>query len=224
VLTKRQPVTLTRPVTAPEPAANRAGQISCDEVLFERLRVVRKRLADELNVPAYIVFSDVALRQMARDYPTGEREFARISGVGEKKLREFGAPFLSEIAAHLSTSPRQIFADDSFVEPRAARRHLNDTMRETLQAFRVGRGVAEIARRRGLTTGTILGHLAAAIEAGERLEWERLVPPEQQRQIAAAFAQIGEGSLGAVKERLGNHVDYGQLRIYRAAKYAGLTH
>ena len=65
-------------------------------------------------MPAYIVFSDVALRQMARYYPASDDEFTRISGVGEKKLAEFGAVFLAEIAAYLQTYPRQIFADDSF--------------------------------------------------------------------------------------------------------------
>ncbi len=92
----------------------RAGAIACDEELFERLRRLRKSLADERLVPAYIVFSDVALRQMARYYPANDEGFSRISGVGEKKLREFGAVFLAEIAAHLQTHPRQIFADDSF--------------------------------------------------------------------------------------------------------------
>src|SRR5947207_15684544 len=101
-------------MTAPEPSVHRAGEIACDEGLFERLRELRKRLADERDVPAYIVFSDVALRQMARGYPVTEREFARISGVGERKLGEFGAVFLAEIATYLQTNPRQIFADDSF--------------------------------------------------------------------------------------------------------------
>ncbi len=116
-LKQRRKVTLTKPVTAPEPKAHRAGEIACDEVLFDRLRKLRRQLADERNVPAYIVFSDVTLRQMARDYPAGEREFARISGVGEKKLREFGDVFLAEIATWLQTNPRQIFADDSFAAP-----------------------------------------------------------------------------------------------------------
>ena len=116
-LKQRRKVTLTKPVTASEPKAHRAGDIACDEVLFDRLRRLRKQLADERNVPAYIVFSDVALRQMARDYPASEREFARITGVGEKKLREFGDAFLAEIAAHVGNNPRQIFADDSFAAP-----------------------------------------------------------------------------------------------------------
>jgi ATP-dependent DNA helicase RecQ len=113
-LKERRVVQLTRPVTAPEPAKRPAGEIACDEVLFERLRRLRKRLADERNVAAYIIFSDVALRQMARFYPSNELEFARINGVGEKKRIDFSTLFLSEIAAHVAQHPRQIFAEDSF--------------------------------------------------------------------------------------------------------------
>jgi ATP-dependent DNA helicase RecQ len=116
-LRERKTIILTKPMAAPPAAPEkmpRAGAIACDEELFERLRRLRKSLADERVVPAYIVFSDVALRQMACYYPGSDEEFSRISGVGEKKLREFGAVFLTEIAAHLQTHPRQIFADDSF--------------------------------------------------------------------------------------------------------------
>jgi ATP-dependent DNA helicase RecQ len=114
LLKQRKQVTLTRPIRVPESKSRRTGNIACDEDLFERLRRLRKRLADERGVPPYIVFSDVALRQMARDYPASEEDFIRISGVGEKKLHEFGSTFLSEIAQHLKNQPRQIFADDSF--------------------------------------------------------------------------------------------------------------
>jgi ATP-dependent DNA helicase RecQ len=115
-LRERKNITLTKPMTAPAAPerAPRAGEIGCDEELFERLRQLRKKLADERNVPAYIIFSDVALRQMARYYPMDDGQFTRISGVGEKKLQEFGAVFLAEIAEHLQTRPRQMFADDSF--------------------------------------------------------------------------------------------------------------
>src|SRR5439155_7530851 len=90
VLKSRKPVMLTKPVVAPETKTQRIGDISCDETLFEQLRRLRKKIADERDVPAYIIFSDVALRWMARNYPASDQEFARISGVGEKKLREFG--------------------------------------------------------------------------------------------------------------------------------------
>src|SRR5258707_4156194 len=98
---------------------------------------------------------------MSRDYPRNEREFARISGVGEKKLAEFGALFLSEIAAHLQTNPRQMFADDSFAPPSPvpSSARLGDTARETLKRFRAGESVDEIAAQRLLIAGTLLSAL-----------------------------------------------------------------
>jgi ATP-dependent DNA helicase RecQ len=172
-------------------------------------------------VPAYIVFSDVALRQMARDYPASEREFARVSGVGEKKLREFGDAFLAEIAAHLQTNARQIFADDSFAAPVAApRRSMGDSARETLRRFRSGQSVGQIARERAVTAGTILGHLAEGIEQGEPVELNRFLSGEEQKQIATAFGRHGFGNITAVFESLGGAIDYGRLRIFRAARNA----
>ena len=122
VLRERRKIILTNPVTAPAAPEKRAraGEIACDEALFEQLRRLRKQLADQQNLPAYIVFSDVALRQMARHYPASRGEFMRISGVGEKKLAEYGAAFLGEISSFLQTNPRQIFADDSFTAHRLA--------------------------------------------------------------------------------------------------------
>ena len=218
-LKQRQSVTLTKPVSAPEPAAHRVGEISCDEVLFERLRQLRKRLADERDVAAYIVFSDVALRLMARNYPASEREFARISGVGEKKLREFGAVFLREIAQYLQTNPRQIFADDSFASgaPLPGRARLGNTARESLRRFRAGETVDQIATQRMLTTGTIYGHLAEAMAVGEPIDVNQFLNPEEQQEIAAAFKRTGFASLSPVFDALGGRFDYGRLRILRAA-------
>ena len=216
-LKERRKVTLTKPVTAPETKVQHVGEISCDETLFERLRELRKKLADERDVPAYIVFSDVALRQMARNYPESELDFARISGVGEKKLREFGEVFLTEIALHLATNPRQIFAEESFVAAPPPRSGLGDTARETLRRFRAGASPAEIAASRGLVVGTIYGHLATAIEAGETIDLSQLINSEAQAEIAAAFKRTGWGNIVGARELLGEKYDYGLLRIFRAA-------
>jgi ATP-dependent DNA helicase RecQ len=121
VLKERKSIRLTSPVSAPEPAVPRVGQVACDEVLFERLARLRKALADERGVPPHILFSDVSLRHIARDYPANQQALSRIGGLGEKKLREFGAVLLLEIATHLQANPRQIFADTSFHAPAPAR-------------------------------------------------------------------------------------------------------
>ena len=217
-LKERKKITLTKPAVAPELKVHHIGEIACDETLFERLRELRKKLADERDVPAYIIFSDVALRQMARNYPENKNDFARISGVGEKKLREFGEVFLNEIALHLATNPRQIFAEESFTAPPIRRASLNDTTRETLRRFRAGESVEQIAAARGFAASTIYGHLATAIEAGETIDVNKLLTAEAQEQIAVAFTKFGFGNIGGARESLGNKFDYGLFRIYRAAK------
>jgi ATP-dependent DNA helicase RecQ len=108
-LRNRETITLTRghaptttrtrkkksPKTSPEAAAIPAG----DE-LFEKLRALRRQLAEDRNVPPYIIFSDTALREMAAQRPTTEDRFLDISGVGEKKLADFGEVFLKAIREH----------------------------------------------------------------------------------------------------------------------------
>ena len=221
-LTQRKSIQLTKPMKVPERREHAAGEIACDETLFEKLRALRKRLADERGVPPYIVFSDVALRQMARVYPANRGEFARISGVGQRKLAEFGEIFLGEIAGYVGTYPRQIFADDSFttapVVLSARRGSLNDTTRETLKRFRAGESVSEIASRRGFVAGTIYGHLANAVESGEAVDLEQILSESEQQSIRATFAKLGGGNLVGVCEALGFRYDMGLLRLCRAVQ------
>src|SRR6266566_4858663 len=113
-LRERRPITLTIPfdVETGKRKKQRTGEIECDEILFEKLRLLRRTLADERGVPAYVVFSDVALREMARAYPTTPTEFGRIPGVGQQKLRDFCIPFTAAIADYLATHSRHQFAND----------------------------------------------------------------------------------------------------------------
>ncbi|MDX6765394.1 MAG: DNA helicase RecQ [Candidatus Methylacidiphilales bacterium] len=108
-LKDRRTIPLTKPMAKAKATASRrirTGEIPCDEALFEKLRSVRKKLADERAVPAYIVFGDTTLREMAHHYPRSEAEMGRISGVGTKKLSEFGDVFIAAIQEHLELHPR----------------------------------------------------------------------------------------------------------------------
>ena len=219
-LKTRRKVTLTKSVAQTGPEKHRAGEIACDEVLFERLRALRKQLADERAVPPYIIFSDVALRQMARFYPMNSSEFSRISGVGGKKLQEFGSIFMREISTHLQRHPRQMFADDSFAQPTVPlvrRSRLTDTVRESLHFLQHGKTVSEIAKIRAMTEGSIYHHLEEAMLAGEAIDVSKVVSVEGQREIAAAFQKHGFGNLGGVVETLAGKYGYGECRLIRAA-------
>jgi len=222
VLKERRSVKLTRPMKVPVKAAHQAGEIACDEMLFERLRGLRKHLADERGVPPYIIFSDVALRQMARFYPANEVEFSRVSGVGSQKLREFSALFLADIASHLAANARQIFAEDSFTSaPPPPKPVLTDTVRETLRHFRAGKTVAEIARARDIVSGTVHGHLATAIEAGEAVPLRALMNEEDWDCMSGALREHRGASMTPVHSALDGRYDFGLLRIVRAAMNQG---
>ena len=84
-----------RPATAAAPATENGA-------LFERLRALRKRLADEHGLPPYVVFHDATLREMAERRPLNLTQFADIPGVGQAKLARYGDHFIAAIAEHSS--------------------------------------------------------------------------------------------------------------------------
>jgi ATP-dependent DNA helicase RecQ len=214
-LRNRTPITLTKQVEVTDKTERRrAGAIECDEMLFERLRGVRRKLADQRDVPAYVIFSDESLREMARAYPMSAAEFRRIPGVGEQKLKDFSEPFLGEIKNYLGLNPRKIFTGNVDLTARCAR--INDSQAETLRRFQRGESVDQIARARGFVPSTIYGHLLAAIEYGEVLERDRFFTPEQDKEIGPAFRQVTDGKLVDVSGLLGGKYEMGQLRIFRA--------
>ncbi|MEL4305074.1 DNA helicase RecQ [Methanococcoides sp. LMO-2] len=75
-----------------------------DKKLFDRLKKLRKRLAEDEDVPPYIIFADTSLRQMAVKYPIRNEEFLDITGVGEFKLKKYGPVFMEEITRYLKGS------------------------------------------------------------------------------------------------------------------------
>ena len=78
----------------------KVGMGAYDEVLFEKLRVLRKSIADEQGVPPYIVFGDASLISMAQIKPRISAEMLHVHGVGQVKLERFGKQFLKVIKAH----------------------------------------------------------------------------------------------------------------------------
>ncbi|TKB30968.1 MAG: ATP-dependent DNA helicase RecQ, partial [Mesorhizobium sp.] len=84
------------------PADTAAGTEGLDSALLAALKAVRLRLARERQVPAFVIFSDRTLIDMAERCPRDLDTFAAVNGVGAAKLKDFGEIFLGAIAAHQS--------------------------------------------------------------------------------------------------------------------------
>jgi ATP-dependent DNA helicase RecQ len=197
-----------------------------DRELFERLRTLRKRIADEHGWPAYVVFPDRVLRGMATVRPANLAQLRRIKGVGPQRAEAYGEQFLQEIArspapVRLETQELQAGARD-----RAARidddaenhRPPSATISATLKLLHAGRSPAEIAAARRLSPSTVEGHIGRAIEGGESIDLDRLVLPEKRRVIEAAIAELGMASnLSPLREWLGDGYSFGEIRFVLAA-------
>ena len=219
ILKKRETIMLTRALETPRAnSAARSGEIPCDSGLFECLRILRKTLADARNVPPYVVFSDVTLRHFSRDYPQDAAALLSVPGVGDKKREDYGEAFLNVIRQWLSENPPQKFAPlDPIAAPVPRTPGItNGTAALTLEFFKNGQSIAEIAETRGLAVTTIESHLAQAIENGESLDPRGLYSAEEERQMQTALEGYDEIALKPVFEQLEGRISYGKLKLYRA--------
>ncbi len=200
-----------------EQATRRVGAIECDEGLFEVLRGLRKHLADARGVPPYVVFGDVALRQMARRYPRTEDAFLAIPGVGRQKLREFGPAFMEVIEEWLlENDPRDFAPADPGASAAPAaqpREGISPTARESLHLFREGMAVDAIAEARGLKPTTVASHLADCVREGLITDIGGLVPEADVRAVREAAAEHGTERLRPIHDALEGRVDFGSIRL-----------
>jgi ATP-dependent DNA helicase RecQ len=209
----------TKVASAASRAKAKSGAIECDEGLFEVLRKLRKDLADARGVPPYVVFGDVALRQMARRYPRDEQAFLSIPGVGQRKLSEYGAPFIEVIDEWLLENDPRDFEPNGFLDPAPKMRKakdsgdLNGTSRKTLELFQEGKDPETIAAERNLNATTIEAHLANCIEAGKLESLDGLVAEMEFNRIREAVAEHGTEMLRPIYESLNEQVSYGKIRL-----------
>jgi len=224
VLKERKPVLIQRlPQTVITSTGMRAGDIPCDEMLFNELRTLRKRLADEREVPPYVIFGDISLRHMARSYPVDETGFMKIPGVGGQKLKDFGDSFLQEIRSWVGSHERQEFPEIAVAAAAPKMKSegpLGASHLETLRIFRTGKSAEEIAKLRNLSPGTVVQHLAAAVVAGEiEADPRSFYTVEEEKRMADAFAEHGFERLSPVHAAMDGEVGYEKLHYYRALHF-----
>ncbi len=172
------------------------------EMLFQKLRALRKQLADEQSVPPYVVFADSSLKLMAQAQPQTLADFGKISGVGSHKLAQYGSRFVAEIQSYCRehSLPR-----------------LSDTLSLTLELYQQGLNIEEIAQKRQLHLTTIMGHLAQLIELNQPVDLSQLVRSERQQPILQAIQAVGTNSLKSIYEHLGQSYSYGEIRLVLAS-------
>ncbi len=175
-----------------------------NKLLWEVLRDCRKKLAEENDVPSFVIFHDATLAEMMERQPSNKEQFLRLNGVGESKLEKYADAFLKVINTHIDTEKQDA----------------TDTVSESLLLFRSGLDINAVASQRNLKTSTVYSHLADCIEQGEIKLSEVIDLNEQEINIIhEALLNLDDGNkkLKPVFDALDGMYDYNTLRCVQAA-------
>jgi ATP-dependent DNA helicase RecQ len=206
---------------APEPAEAPSGPLTddwqgVDRDLFEALRVLRREIAEERSVAAFVVFGDTTLRDLARQRPVTAAALLNIKGVGERKQADFGRRFVDLIAAYCrehrlsSQSQARERPSSSSSSPRS----------EAFRLFDQGRTLDEVAAATGRSRGTIANYLEEYVDERRPESVAAWVPAALYNRIKATAVRLQGHLLRPVFEALDQEVPYDEIRI--VMKHAGL--
>jgi len=212
---------LVRPRQAARPAAA-AVAVAADpheHALFDELRALRKVIANERGVPAFVVFSDATLLDMARRRPTTAATFRKVSGVGDTKSHEFAARFLPVIAGFCRQRELPTDLEIAARAPRAVIRRtdfdpdMSKAKRAAMRLFREGKPLDQVAREIGRAHSTTAQYLEDYITAEGIISPRPWVDNDTFRRIRDAVSVCGMERLKPIFDHLEEKVEYGIIRI-----------
>lgn len=195
ILLNGRMIQLSKPSAANSIKAKvQAGGGTDEEKLFEKLRKVRLKLAKRDDVPAYVVFTDATLKEMADEKPITEDAMLSIQGVSKAKYYKYGVEFIIAIEQFESRNV--------------------STFDQTWALVEEGLSPSQIAEKRHLSETTIYSHLAKFYEEGKPIDLKQYITEDQLADVARAKAEVGDSiSMKPYFEFLGEQVPYHVIRV-----------
>lgn len=185
--------------------------------LFAKLKELRKTLAEELQVPPYIIFHDTTLKEMSDRLPGTKEDFLEVKGVGLGKFEKYGEKFLAAISEYIeannlseiavskaSSSDENVpssIKDSS--EPIKEKSHIT-----TLNLYNEGHSLEEISDMRNLSITTVQEHIIHCALEGEEVNLDDFIPKDSESIILAAIEELGASKLKPLKDALPKDIGY----------------
>lgn len=218
VLTNKVKVYLTEIKREPVRVSPRQD-VETDGELFNKLKGLRNEIATRENVPAYVIFSDVTLKELSSFYPGTTEDLMHINGFGAVKIKRYGEPFISLIQEHVQSLGleskmhlKRTSRTRSSAKP-TGKSKSSATQQESLNLFNQGHAIEQIAELRQLNVSTVENHLADCVLHG-LLKVEAMVSPEKLERIQLAITSSDE-MLRLIKEKLDPDVSYSEIKAVK---------
>lgn len=204
---KRATATVSKQLTTPVPQSR--------EPLVHLLRSYRLEESVERNVPAFAVFSDATLHDLAKKLPATIEELLSVVGIGEARAKNLGDAILRIVSQFKEENPQESpIIDQNLKKSRKIpKTGPSASEMESYRLYQEGHWVSDIGRIRGFNPNTILNHLLTAFEFGYELNIRDFVTEAREKEINRAIDKVGHAYLRPIKEELPEEVSYDEIRV-----------
>jgi nucleoside-triphosphatase THEP1 len=181
--------------------------------LKQQLLVLRDELCEEHDLPAYRVATLQTIELLCAQLPQSEEQLLGIKGFGRARIRQFGVQFLQLIQDycrlnHIAPAP----PSEQNTKPTKRKKNNLSTHEISINLFKSGKSVDDIAKERSLTINTIEGHLAFGV-SNHQLLAEDIIGAQKLNRIIQVIRASNIASLGELKKKLPEDVSFGEIRI-----------
>lgn len=200
-----------------------------NDTLFDRLKALRKELANAEGVPPYIIFGDNTLREMSSRYPKSREQFLDISGVGEAKAKKYCTIFIEEILKYLEKNEveikwetkKNITLKDEMPSKIKGEEKLQRATKEksyvvTINMLRELQDIKAVAKERDLAITTIFSHINDYLQDGNTIDFtinfNHMFNEDIENEILEVIRQTGIERLKPIKEKLTKEISYDVIR------------
>ncbi len=180
--------------------------------LFELLRELRNDLASEHDLVHFQIFTQKALYEMCETLPVNKKELLKVNGMGKVRVEKYGNDILKIIRDYCIENDIEVSNSVEIFEEKTPKKKRGETKRISLDLYKKGKSIEEIALERELNENTIFGHLASFIPSGE-IKITDLISEEHYNELKKAIPKHSFENLSDLKHQLDDKYSYGEIRL-----------
>ena len=180
--------------------------------LFELLRELRNTIASDKELIHYQIFNQKSLYEMCEILPTNNTELININGFGKTRVKKYGSEILKVIRDYCDDNGIEVTKNTDFFEAPKRKRQKGDTNRTSLELFKSGKPLEQIAMERDLNITTVTGHLASFISSGE-VNILDLISEKHYKELKALIPKQKFENISDLKHQLDSKYTFGELRL-----------
>jgi len=191
------------------------GGAAADENLFKLLKAERKKLADKLNLPPFVIFQDPSLEDMSLKYPITLNELANVHGVGEGKAKKYGATFVGLINTYVEEN--DVMRPDDFIVKSTG---TNSALKlYIIQNVDRKLPLTDISEAKKMDMIDFIKEMEVIVYSGTRLNinyWiDEILDEEQQEELHEYFMESETDDIETAMEEFEGDYEDEELRLYR---------